>query len=218
MKIGIGVITMGVRKIHPNIPGKCDPDALVHIEVDHERVGPAITRNRCLKYLYDQGCDYIFMFDDDCYPMFPGWERHFIDLAKQVGVEYMGLPHAFESRLIELKHGVGWWSEVVGCFSMQSRKFMESVGYYNTAYKRYGHEDQGRNLRAKRSGLCGRTDSFPAPLRATAYIHSEDVYHEHPTPNLTHDEKLQYIEINRPVWEREVASSQIYYPFGDTHS
>lgn len=211
-KIGIGVITMGVRDIHPNIPGLCVPDAVIRIQTDHERVGPAITRNRCLKYLMEQGCEHIFMFDDDCYPLMKGWESYFIDTAHSVGVHFLGLPNAFESKLLSHRGEFAKWDSIVGCFSYQTRKLMEVVGYYNTAYTRYGSEDVGRNWRVQQSGLVAGNDGFPAPLRSANYIFSEDVYQMNPKPNLSHEEKRKFITLNEPTFLKEVHSTQLYYP------
>jgi hypothetical protein len=211
-KIGIGVITMGVREINKNLYERSDPNALIRIETDHERVGPARTRNKCMKYLMDQGCEHIFMFDDDCYPMMKGWEDYFINAAKRGGVHFMGLPHAFESKLNAVCDEFAYWSSIVGCFSYQDRRFMERVGYYNTKYVRYGSEDAGRNFRARHSGLVGKGQGYPAPLRAASYIMSEDVFHMNPTPNLTIEEKRHFITINNATYLEETRSGQLYYP------
>jgi len=218
-KIGVGIITMGVRKIHPNIKEKSRQDNLVHVEVDTQRVGPAITRNRCLKYLMDQGCDHLFMFDDDCYPMMLGWEEYFINTAKEHNVHFLGLPNPFGSFLLSLKGELAHWHTVLGCFSYQDRKIMEAVGYYNTAYTRYGSEDVARNWRVMRSGLCGSVDGrqgHAAPFRAAAYIMSEDAYHMNPPANLTVEEKQHFIKLNEPVYEAEIRSGRLYYPYSDT--
>jgi hypothetical protein len=211
-KIGIGIITMGVRKIHANIPFLCDPSALVRVETDFLKEGPGRTRNKCLKFLMDQGCEHIFMFDDDCYPIHKGWEKYFIDVAKTHGIHFMGLPNAFESRLKLLTGELGYWSEILGCFSYQDRRLMETVGYYNTAYVRYGSEDNGRNHRAFKSGLCGVGAGSPAPLRATSYIFSEDVYHLNPVANMTPEEKRHFIDLNHQTFLKEINGRQIFYP------
>lgn len=203
---------MGVRTIHPNIPGLCRGDAVMRVQVDREKVGPAKTRNACLKALYDQGCDHFFLFDDDCYPVMAGWEDYFVQQHQRSGIGFFGLAESFKSAPLRLDGEVLWWDGLVGCFSSQTRAFMDAVGYYNTAYDRYGYEDAGRNLRALRSGLCGDGAAYPSLLRADAYIHSMDVFGENPTPNLSHAEKLNYIEINRPIFEAEVGGQQIYYP------
>jgi hypothetical protein len=60
--------------------------------------------------------------------------------------------------------------------------------------------------------ILGR-GGLPSPIRASAYIHSEDVFAEHPVPNMTAEEKYAAIEANRPIWHAELDSEQLYYPY-----
>jgi hypothetical protein len=214
MKIGIGVITLGVRGINPRIHDLAPPGAEIVIQVDGERQGVAKTRNVALKKLYDAGCDYMFMFDDDCYPMAPGWADYFIGQSLSTGIQFFGLPEAFKSNLLRVQDEMGWWHAIVGCFSFQTRKAMDIIGYYNSAYNTYGYEDVARNIRAKRAGLFGHdafAGEFPSPIRSIAYIHSEDVHGENPAPNLTHEEKMSFIGQNHSVFKQEISDGRNYY-------
>ena len=208
-RIGIGVITCGVREPRDLL---APSGATVIRYVDVERRGAAHARNQVLKALYDAGSDFIFMFDDDCYPIMPGWAECFIEQHRLTRYHFLGLPEAFKSRPLALRGEVMHWDTVIGCFSFQTRLFMERVGYYNAAYRGYGYEDAGRNARAVRSGLCGSL-GYPSPLRSTSYILSEDVYDRNPVPNLTPEEKRVGMDANRPIWTAENLASQIYYPY-----
>lgn len=217
MKIGIGVTTMGKRPIKKAAyasglrPGT---DDVLLIEVDTNRNGPAMAKNDTMWKLYNMGCTHMFLFDDDCYPRMGGWADYIITHARRNHLEYVGLPESFKSNFV--KHADGeltFWDGMLGCFLFQTRSMMETVGYYNTAYRRYGFEDSGRNDRMRRA-MGYPFGQQPSLLRIPSYIHSEDVYGEDPTPNLTSEEKQKYININRPEWLREVQSDQLYYPFG----
>jgi hypothetical protein len=213
MKVGMGIITMGVRTLSPNIERNTARDTLVHVEIDRERRGVAVSRNACLRALSDAGCDYIFLFDDDCYPVMSGWEEYFLTQHALSGMHFMGLPEAFKSTLLVVAGEMAYWENLVGCFSFQTSRFLDRVGGYNTAYQRYGYEDVGRHSRARRSGLCGQVPrGLPSPVRAMAYIHSEDVFGEAPAPNMTQEEKDRYIALNHPRCVEEVQSPQLYYP------
>ena len=120
---------------------------------------------------------------------------------------------------MSLKGELAHWHAILGCFSYQDRLVMEKVGYYNTAYTRYGSEDVARNWRVQKSGLGGSSDAregHAAPFRAAAYILSEDAYHMNPTPNLSKEEKLHYIKLNEPIFSEEIHSGKLYYPYCDT--
>jgi hypothetical protein len=160
----------------------------------------------------DEGCDYLFLFDDDCYPIMVGWERYFIDQHLASGLHFFGIPEVFKSKPLALHQEIVRWDSIVGCFSFQTRKLMEVVGYYNVAYQRYGYEDAARNRRCIRSGLCGDQDSFPSPIRSSAYIHSEDVYGSVIVQNMTREEKAACIAQNEAEFHKELRSARIYYP------
>lgn len=210
-RIGIGRITCRNRRLRDL---RMPMNAIYREFFDEERRGPAYARNWCLKQLMDADCDFIFLFDDDCYPIMDGWAEYFIEHSRLSNVDFFGLPESFKSTLHHLgEPEVVYWSNIIGCFNFQTRRFMNRVGYYNPAFKGYGYEDSARNNRAMRSGLCGDNwgNTFPSLLRAPSYIFSEDVYARNPTPNMTDAEKAEHILRNRPICLRENASPQIYY-------
>lgn len=209
MKIGIGVITCGVRPLHSLLE---PAGAITATFTDLGRRGPAYSRNEVLHQLYEEGCDYFFLFDDDCYPVMPGWAEYFIAQHEASGLDFLGLPEVFKSPFTGSVGEIGFWGlfGAVGCFSFQTRRMIDSIGYYNEAYHTYGYEDAGRNLRALRAmGL----QHYPSPIRASAYIHSQDVFGECPRPNMTTEAKQACIDANHPLWLAERDSSQLYYPY-----
>jgi glycosyltransferase involved in cell wall biosynthesis len=52
-----------------------------------ERKGIAKSKNDCLRSL--DGCDYFFLFDDDCWPIQKGWETEYIRTSKISGCSIM---------------------------------------------------------------------------------------------------------------------------------
>lgn len=214
MKIGVGMVTRGVREIPPQLRAYTAAETQIHIHLDADRRGAAHGRNACLRALYDAGCDYVFLFDDDCYPTMPGWEQYFIEQhLSRPTLHFFGLPEVFKSRLASTEGEIVFWREIIGCFSFQTRHFLDTVGGYDAGYARYGYEDVGRNQRALRSGLLGGTGAYPSPMRAPAYIHSQDVFAEHPAPNLSDAEKAEGIAANYSVLLAENASVELYRPF-----
>jgi len=206
MRIGLGVITCGLRPLHDLL---APPGAVQVTFTDMGRRGVAYSRNEVLRQLWAEGCDYFFLFDDDCYPVMPGWAEYFIAQHHESGLDFLGLPEIFKSKLLSTTGEIQLWDSAVGCFSFQTRTLMERVGYYNEAYRTYGYEDTGRNDRVRRVLALG---GFPSPVRASAYIHSQDVFGEHPTPNLSTEAKTACIAANRGAWLAELGSSQLYYP------
>lgn len=217
MKIGIGITTMGKRVIRNSRYMDSGLDVnrdVYHIYVDEKREGPAAAKNETMKALYDEGCTHMFLFDDDCYPVMDGWVNYVITNAQQHRLEYVGLPESFKSTPVRgsLNREFIAWDGMLGCFLFQTRAMLETVGYYNRNYQRYGFEDSARNDRMRRA-MGYPIGQQPSLLRLPSFIHSEDVYDEYPLANLTSEEKTKYIDINRPEWTREVTSDQLYYPY-----
>lgn len=210
MKIGVGVITMGLREINPMLFAKTTHEVFVY--TDTERLGPGHARNQVLKHF--DGYDHVFIFDDDCYPTRLGWEDYFIQQAQAHDVHYMALPDIFGGELLEQTNGeMTFWFSALGCFLYQDKLAMQEIGGYNLEYNRYGYEDAARSHRAIKAGLTGSDKGWGFPLRGLSYIHSEDVFGENPTPNIVTAEKLAYIASNQPIYQKEIEGKQLFYPY-----
>lgn len=213
MRVGVGVITAGVRALNPALRQFLAPDSILHVHLDQHRKGPAHARNECLHHLLEfERCDHVFMFDDDCYPVMAGWEKYFLEHHAAHRIEFLGLPEAFKSRPVAFDGELVWWDGIVGCFSSQTRQCLETVGYFDPAFQGYGYEDSERHARLRRSGLCGNL-GMPSLLRAPSYIFSEDVYARDPTPNLTLAEKQAGIARNRDRFVMECHSTRIHVAY-----
>jgi len=220
VKIGIGVTTTGKRDVRfdryvgLSRAAQAGHQVEIFVHVDELREGPAKAKNKTIKMLYDAGCDVMFFFDDDCYPMHEGWDSYVIQHHLSSNCQFFGLPESFKSnlRLAEPPSEVTWWDGVIGCFIFHTREVVNQIGYYNSDYSGYGYEDAARNDRIRRRFFPG--PNYPSLLRLPSYIFSEDVYARNPTPNLTMQEKLQFIERNGPIFSKEMHSAELYHPFG----
>lgn len=209
MKIGVGVITMGLREINPKFYEKTTHEVFVY--TDTERLGPGHARNQCLKHF--DGYDHVFLFDDDAYPTRLGWEDYFIQEAQRHNVNYMALPDIFGGDFIDSDGEMTFWFSALGCFLYQDKHAMETIGGYNTAYNRYGYEDAARSHRAIKAGLTAHPNAWAFPIRGLSFIHSEDVFGENPTPNIVTAEKLAYIASNQPIYQKEIEGKELFYPY-----
>ena len=206
-KVGIGVITMGIRKLK-EYPRSVYSEFFVFI--DKEKKGPGAARNKCLEYFSNLGCDHIFLFDDDCYPLKSGWEDMAIKSAEKNNVYFMALPEKFKSvKIMHPTSEIQYWNQALGCFTYHSKKSLETIGGYNTTYNRYGFEDAGIKERAKLANLCGNFEGFPFPIELIDIIHSEDVYSENPTPNIKYEDKVVLIKENEPIYLEELKQARL---------
>jgi hypothetical protein len=217
MKVGIAVITLQKRELHPNLLNLISGPTPVYVHVDSERRGPAYGRNQCMKALYDAGCDYIAFFDDDTYPVKAGWQRYMVLAATLGNVDVFGYPEVPRAQRLATRGEIDYWQWCTGCFKFISRKAVEKIGYFNDAYKNYGHEDIAYLHRARVAGLTGQPGADAAPRRITEFIHSEDYLgssREYSyTANMSLEEKEAAVQAGRPAFNAEVNSQQLYYPY-----
>lgn len=212
MKIGIGVTTTPSRQISEEIIKYKKDSAQFEVFCDNDRKGVSFARNSLLNLLKDN--DYIFLFDDDCYPIMSGWEEYFINQAETFGTHYILMPESFKSDLIRVEGEMGIWSGGIGAFSFQTKHALETIGGFNESYDRYGYEDAARQVRANRAGLTNVENGYnTCPIRGLSYIFSMDVYGRNPAPNLSFEEKMDLIALNRAEFEKEVSGDQIFYPY-----
>jgi len=209
-RVGVGVITAGKRKIQEYHIQSDRHEVDFHIQLDEKLEGPAKMRNKCLAKFADY--DFIFLFDDDTYPIRSGWIDYTIDHHLKSGCHWFGIPDPFRDEVLKVEGEVAYWNNLIGAFSFYSKSLLETIGGYNTAYNRYGYEDAGYQWRVHRSGLIG-SEGFPSPLKLMTWIKAEDVLHCVTQQNMSQEEKNWYIEQNRPIFEKEISENQLFYEF-----
>lgn len=219
MKFGIGIITTGNREIHPGVLNHLTMPTTIHIHLDTERRGPAYGRNECIKALYDIGCDYITLLDDDTFPIKNGWQDYLVKTTEKNKIHVLGYPDPTVATKTAYAEGMDWWQFCTGCFTFITRHAVQTIGYYNPEFKTYGHEDIEYLYRARETGLNGFLGGDASPAQIAEYIHSEDIYGVHdrsfdPTANMSAAAKQESIRINQDVFEKAIYQTrQMYRPY-----
>lgn len=184
MKFGIGVITYNrpnhikhwVRQVQLSTPR----EAVVHIAADNkDRKGVAYRTNECIKDLYDSGCDYIALFNDDCFPYEKGWTDFFIDAHLKSGQHHFSYTvPSFTNPVIESKEfdgvKINKFNNCNGCFMFITREVVDKVGGLNKEYGMYGFEHAGYSNRIHMAGLTP-FGAYTCPDESGKYIYSLDL-------------------------------------------
>jgi hypothetical protein len=183
MKIGIGVTTYK----RPEILETClkmieahtgEHTLYVAEDTDADLRGVAKRKNECLANLQD--CDYIFLFDDDCYPMKKGWDKLLIDThlaSLNHHFVYNKEPFCKIKNLVFGNHPVLESYEASGgTMLFLTRDVLKKVGGFYTGYGRYGFEHIGYSVRIHRAGLTN--DFFLSLKGLNEYIYSKDYEEE----------------------------------------
>jgi GT2 family glycosyltransferase len=180
MKIGIGITTYNrehlLNECYSNIVKNTKNHFTIYVarDSDEDRRGIAKRKNECLHHLRD--CDYIFLFDDDCYPIKEGWEsyiinkalvskeNHFVFNDKQIhNLKQTMFPNAIEH--YEFSGGV---------MMFLTKSVIEKVGGFHVGYDLYGYEHIGYSSRIMKSGL--NSGLFISPQNMNEYFFAHD-YH-----------------------------------------
>jgi glycosyltransferase involved in cell wall biosynthesis len=178
--IGIGITTYNRPDLAllciANIKKHTTEPYELHIAVDTEfdRQGVAKRKNECFRALKD--CDYIILFDDDCYPIKKGWEQSLITQSQKTNTHHF----CFNKEPFYQKKGMSFINGVElesfgasgGVMLFYTKQVLKKVGAFYEGYDTYGFEHIGHSIRIFRSGLSA--DLFCCPSDLKEYIYSHD--------------------------------------------
>ena len=214
-KIGIGVTTTPNRKGYVDKWLECfnkvKPKGYhLHIHDDVHYKGVAYSKNQNLKTL--KGCEHIFLFDDDCYPIKNGWAEYFIESLEN-HLLYLQPNHNIYAKRGNLE----MYRDCGGVFMYLNKRTFDKVGYFNSEYGQYGFEHAGYSNRIHKAGL---TSSPYQQLKDTdkyllAMDYSGQLCGVVKQFSISEAEKQKQININRNVFLKELQSPQIFYNFAE---
>ena len=208
-KIGIGITTYNRRDNlneclkniakHTNLKDlyvNGDVTLYVATDTDEDRRGVAFRKNECLRALKD--CDYVFLFDDDTFPIKDGW----IEFFTSTGIDHlMYLDRRFHRYI---KDNV--YADCGGVMLFMSRKAIDKVGAFDEKFDVYGFEHADWSSR-----FYEDKEGYMSLLGTDEYIYS----HDYSTPNhkssITDEEKQKCIKNN---WDKFFNSEikDVYLP------
>lgn len=222
MTFGIGVITTGDRQLSETYGTLTDRESIVHVVFDVSRRGPGWARNQAIHTLYDAKCEYIALFDDDCYPIRPDWQTYVVDGMTRHGIHALTLRNHKNSMVIDKRYdrlisdSRGPGVVTVGSFICLTRHAVETIGYFDSRFEGYGYEDAHYLYRIRRSKINETTRGDVSLLALHEYINACDVtgagdFDRHAA--LSSQEKSAGIARNWPIYAQAIADPRNYYPY-----
>lgn len=109
------------------------------------QAGIAVTKNKCLELL--EGCDFIFLADDDIYPTNEDWHYNYIDTI---------LEHAcyiFERPCLHKDSFYTSYELPRGCLLYFTKYCLEIAGGFDINFKTYGYEHAELSRRIFNMGI-----------------------------------------------------------------
>ena len=143
MRVGISCTTYN----RPEVLAKWKEQIAKHTNMDNvliyiaddspERKGVAYRKNECLRALKD--CDYVFLFDDDCYPTKDGWVDFFINNSEGKHLLFMDTKfHRIIPFMSDSKFNC--FADCGGVFMFLTKEHIKKVGAFNEEFLPWGFE------------------------------------------------------------------------------
>lgn len=151
-------------------------DYKLHIarDTDEDRRGIALRKNECLHHLQD--CDYIFLFDDDCYPIKKGWEQFVIKAHQDSGEHHLAFLiddiHKSKNFYFCGDTTIKSFETGGGVFLSLTKECLKKVGGFWDKYEYYGFEHLGFSFRAFNAKL--NSDMFLSIEGLEKYLFAYD--------------------------------------------
>lgn len=118
--------------------------------------GIAKTKNKCLEALMAAGCDHLFLFDDDAWPIEDGWWEPYVDSPEPHLMAIFDKPKGATKRQVEVlyedeKHIA--YHATRGYMLYVERRAVEAVGGMDPDFGAWGWEHQSWSDRIHTAGL-----------------------------------------------------------------
>lgn len=184
--------------------------------IRHEKsLGIVASKNRSIEALIDAGCEHLFLWDDDAWPIAADWHLPYIESAEP-HLAYQFLDLAGRNKLNDMavlyrddKHIA--YTGQRGVMLYYHRSAIEKVGGFDQVYGRGMYEHPDLALRIHNAGLS--TWAFADVAGSEKLIHSMDE-HEEGTRSIPRPEREALANTNAVIYgERRDSGFTAYVPF-----
>jgi glycosyltransferase involved in cell wall biosynthesis len=187
------------------------PEATYRFE---KNVGISVAKNKCLELLYLKGCEHIFLFDSDFYPLVDNWWKPYVE-SKEPHLMYIFKDFA-NGRSLNDTNEVYKDSEIVaydhprGCMLYLERKCLDLVGGMDTAFTKWGYEHGNLSDRIFMHGLTSFRYMDVVNSKGMFYSDDEQTNNSHST--VVSKQRRECITKNLPLYN-ERKYKKYFHPF-----
>lgn len=176
-----------------------------------ERAGIPKAKNKCFELAYKWGADYIFLSDDDCFPIVDNWFLPYIEsginhLCYTFTSGWEGTP-SWSKPII--KNGFNIHTLGCGCMMFFTRKCLDIVGGFDEAFGlgKYEHAEMSRRIH--NAGLTPH--KFMDVIGSELLFHSMDKHGE-VVRTFTNEEQTKLMnEGSTHFWENQKSRKYISF-------
>ncbi|MGV8925022.1 MAG: glycosyltransferase family 2 protein [Ewingella sp.] len=185
----------------------------------HQSLGIVASKNRSLEVLVDAGCEHLFLWDDDAYPISDNWHIPYID-SPEPHLAYQFLDLAGRNKLNDMavlhrddRHIA--YTGQRGVMLYYHRSAIETVGGFDPVYGRGMYEHPDLALRIHNAGLS--TWAFADVAGSEQLIYSLDE-HEQVTRSVPRPDREALVKRNVGIFNARRDSGYTgYAPYRRPH-
>lgn len=120
-------------------------------------VGIARAKNKALELLYNAGCEHLFLFDDDTFPLVDDWWMPYVESGENhlmyIFQQFANAPGPHDMIEYYRDDKIAAYSHVRGCMLYYRRVCLDTVGGMDVAFGKWGHEHGDLSNRIYSAGL-----------------------------------------------------------------
>lgn len=140
-------------------------------------VGVPASKNKCIELLMDKGCEHLFLFDSDCYPIKEDWNLPYINSGeKHLSMTFQGTAIGTRNGRIQLSHNgkISEYNAPCGCMIYIHKDVVEAIGGFDPDYIYAGMEHTDFSMRCFNAGLTSKP--FMDVFGSLNLFHSQDYW------------------------------------------
>lgn len=188
------------RQIYKTLP------ATIKYRHSPKNKGVGVAKNWLLKKMMAEGCDYMFLLEDDIVPKSPKAITEYIRLSEESGIEHFLFAHHGTENIGKLylsEKGVELYTACIGAYCMYTRQVIEKVGYFDEQFKN-AFEHVEHTFRISKAGFITPFPTYPDVANSKDYL--EEI------PNSIEHSSIRV----RKDWLPNILSALIYWRDKDT--
>jgi glycosyltransferase involved in cell wall biosynthesis len=182
------------------------PEATYRFE---KNSGIAKAKNKCLELLYLAGCEHIFLFDSDTYPLKEEWWKPYVE-SKEPHLMYIfkdfATGHSLgDTKLIYKDSEKVAYDHPRGCMLYFHRSCLEKVGGMDTVFTKWGFEHGNLSDRIFMAGMT--SFRYMDVVNSKGLFYSDDEQTRNANSTVVGKERRECIEKNKGLYnERKFKS------------
>lgn len=181
----------------------------------NENVGIAKAKNKCLELLYLKGCEHIFLFDSDCYPIVEDWYVPYIESSEP------HLMYIFEdfkrgglsdTKLVYKDSDKVAYNHPRGCMLYFHRSCLDKVGGMYDGFGKWGYEHPDLSNRIYNAGLT--SFRFQDVVNSSGLFYSDDEENSNKNSSVNVRARQAAVSLNKGAYESRMFNKE-FIPFID---